>query len=151
MVQEGAAPGRDGCTNVFSGGVTYPKGLPEAYGEIHLWIGGIRDGDTLVSVTQEISGEGTDSREIIEFFPAPPPDNEFVERSIRDPLTRGGNCSDVGPDEDAISEQDLISICTDTITDPNVVEANQFDHRRHKPLGIRLTTRALVLALHAKH
>ena len=89
------------------------------------WIGAIIGRDTLVSV-------GADGwSRVLEMWPAPYPEGKLIERSLSNP-----------EDEDAVSEQDFISVYVDTVTDPACVEDDNFDNRPHRPLNIRVTQRS---------
>ena len=105
-----------------------------------LWIGAERDTiiagnpgiDTLVS----IGGDGwldIDS----EMWPDFPPNGEIIVRSTRPP--------DVYPYGDtagAISEQDFISVFTDTKTDRSYVPIDSYDGKPHRPLGIEVVQKS---------
>jgi len=88
-----------------------------------LWIGGITQVDTLVTV---VSYTGT--RELL---PGPGDEGDIVEKSIQwaSPYRA----------EDAISEQDIICSYTDTITDIAWTSQDPFDNRNHIPLGLKIT------------
>lgn len=101
----------------------YPKGSNVEYlfaGSI--WIGAVVGRDTLVSL-------GADGwRFTMEMFPDDCPFGDMIKRSIVDPSK---------PEfEGAISEEDFISVMTDTITEG--VEPDFFG-RPHKPLFIRVS------------
>jgi len=89
------------------------------------WIGAIVGRDTLVSV----GADGWHSP--MEMWPAPDPEGQMVHRSITDPN-----------DGDAISEQDIISVYVDTVTDAGCTDDDDFDNRPHVPLNIRVTQRS---------
>jgi len=89
------------------------------------WIGAVIGRDTLVSV-------GADGWQFTrEMWPDPYPKGKIIERSI-------SNAADV----DAISEQDFISVYTDTVTDPGYVTDDDVDGRPHMPLNIEVTQRS---------
>lgn len=136
------AGGRDYCTEQSSYNLTFPKGLPLVYGNLQLWFGAEKQGDTLVTTTLDWIGNGPSLTEVIEMWPAPPPDNEFVERSSRPGSHKQQGCVAIDDSVAAISEFDLISVCTDTITDQQLVNANPIDGRPHRPLGLKLTSRS---------
>ncbi len=105
-----------------------------------LWIGAERDTivagnpalDTLVSQ----GGDGwldIDS----EMWPDFPPDGEIIVRS-----TRPSDVYPYGDTAGAISEQDFISVFTDTKTDPSYVKNDSYNGRPHRPLGIEVTQRS---------
>ncbi|TET46294.1 T9SS type A sorting domain-containing protein [candidate division TA06 bacterium] len=83
-----------------------------------VWIGAIADGETLVSVG--VDGGIRENN----FFPGSSPEDTIIERS----------CDPWSPhyDPQAVSEQDLIAIYTDTVGEP-------YNHPDHTPLGIRVT------------
>ncbi len=90
-----------------------------------LWIGAIVGEDTLVSV-------GADAwNPVIEMWPAAAPDNEVIERSILNP-----------DDSDAISDQDIIAVFVDTVTDYACVDQDPVDNRPHIPLNLRIEQRS---------
>ncbi|PKK83848.1 MAG: hypothetical protein CVT49_06245 [candidate division Zixibacteria bacterium HGW-Zixibacteria-1] len=89
------------------------------------WIGAVVGRDTLVSV-------GADGWMFTrEMWPDPYPRGAIISRSI----------TNVG-DVNAISEQDYISLYTDTVTDPGYVAIDNFDGRPHMPLSIEVTQRS---------
>ena len=83
-----------------------------------VWIGAIADGETLVSVG--VDGALLENN----FFPGSSPEDTIIERS----------CDPWSPyyDPQAVSEQDLIAIYTDTVGEP-------YNHPDHTPLGIKVT------------
>jgi hypothetical protein len=87
-----------------------------------IWIGAVVGEDTLVSV-------GADGwLATIEMWPAPDPEGLITSRTIYNPYQT-----------DAVSEQDFVSVYTDTVTDPSCVQADPFDNRPHLPLNLRIT------------
>lgn len=101
-------------------GAEYPKksSVGYLYGA-QMWVGGVLRGDTLVTQA------GREAR-----IAGPQPYVEY--RSIVDPSA---------PEyEGAVSEQDFISVATDTIIEG--IPLDDFTHRRHKPLYIKLTSRS---------
>lgn len=135
--------GSDACSNRNSSRLTFPASLPQVYGNLQIWIGGVRQGDTLVSTTRDLAGYGERFSESLEFWPLSPPENVFLERTIRPSLQIGGSCIELGASIDAVSEHDLISVATDTLTDARIVAPNSYDGRLHKPLGIKMTSRVM--------
>jgi len=93
------------------------------------WIGAVIGRDTLVSV-------GADGWLVIrEFYPDEAPFGKMVYRSIIDPAK--------SEYKDAISEQDYISVYTDTFTSGVPGLGNDaLDGRPHKPLHIEATQRS---------
>lgn len=101
----------------------YPKGsdISYLYGGA-FWIGAIVGRDTLVSV-------GADGwQQAYEMFPDESPFGEIVYRSMTDPEAKEY--------KDAVSEEDYISVYTDTFT--RGVEPDYFA-RQHIPLNIEIT------------
>lgn len=95
-----------------------------------LWIGAIRNGDTLVSQSaSELAVETT------EFVPL----EQIVERTTRSELSRGENsrCEDISYSPDAISEQDIVVVYSDTLTRQQHIRPGDFS--AHQPLGIEVT------------
>jgi hypothetical protein len=92
------------------------------------WIGGIAKRDTLVStgVREYIWGSA-------EFWGDHSPPKPMIRRSS----------IETSPDfsEEAVSEQDLVAIFTDTISSPFLTENDRYDGRPHLPLGIEVTQR----------
>lgn len=138
MVEYGHFP--DACSGIETGAVTFPKGSYNVFLGHSLWIGGVKDGDTLVSTMRDWTRSNGLPVEILEVLPGLGEQSEFVERTSRAGLRRGFQCSDLPFDSRAVSEHDMISSSTDTITDPRFVEINPVDQRRHQPLGIKLST-----------
>ncbi len=91
------------------------------------WIGAVVGRDTLVSVGAD-GWQGTR-----EMWPATMdiPGSGIVRHSIK-------NLADTA----AISEQDLIAIYSDTVTNPNYVAQDRVDGRPHMPLNIEVTQRS---------
>jgi fibronectin type 3 domain-containing protein len=91
-----------------------------------IWVGGIVEGETLVSV-------GADGwLQVNEMFPDKDPDGCIKEKSISSVTP---NCNP--PDTfGAISEQDIIAEYTDTLVEG--LNEDDYDKRPHKPLDIRI-------------
>lgn len=120
-------------------GIEFPKGSNARWNGVDLWFGGVKAGDTLVSVVNDLVRVSPDDyEEVLELFPAPPPEGVFTERTTRISYMRGPACSDIHFDSKAISEHDLISVATDTVVDPSFTQINPFDQRIHEPLGLRI-------------
>ncbi len=105
----------------------FPKGSYKAYmwaGGI--WVGGIVDGDTLVSTSMGDRGR--------EFHPDTSPFGNLVYRSTLDPTSPRY--------EGAVSEQDLIAVFYDTCTNCPGMRADVIDNRPHRPLNIEVTRRS---------
>ena len=115
-------------------GSEYPKGS-----KIHnlrygtFWVGGILDGDTLVSTgtipdwTSNLGG--------YEFHPNPLPEIGFETRSIGNPESAG--C------EDAVSEQDIIAVYNDTV-DRGATMWDSLGEGLHLPLYVEVTQKSYV-------
>lgn len=121
-------------TDPFSGEViqscVYPRNTDLVYLWVSaIWIGGIVGRDTLVSVGDE------DFYQTTELWPDVEPFGRFRYESI-DPGNEFFS-------EDAYSEQDIICEYTDTLTDPSLVEPDNFSGRSHQPLGVKVTQRSM--------
>ncbi|UCD94377.1 MAG: hypothetical protein JSU69_11545, partial [Candidatus Zixiibacteriota bacterium] len=97
------------------------------------WIGAVVGRDTLVSIGVD------DYYYVIEFWPdpgelPPPAGGGIVRRSIQP--------SSFYYSDDAKSEQDIIAVYSDTLTDPGFVETDGVDGRPHMPLNIEITQRS---------
>jgi hypothetical protein len=95
-------------------------------------IGGISARDTVVSV----GGDGWESIDS-EMWPDFPPNGDIIIRSTRPP-----DVYPYGDTVDAISEQDFISVFTDTKTDPQYVPTDPYDGKPHRPLGLEVTQKS---------
>jgi len=98
------------------------------------WIGAVVGRDTLVSIGVN-DWIGSDVREL---WPdpgedPPPYGGGLIRRSIQE--------SSPFYSDDAKSEQDIIAIYTDTLTDPTYVNMDEMDGRPHVPLNIEVTQR----------
>ena len=115
------------CLNQPLGrGTRYPRGSQQGYGcQGAIWVGATLGSDTLVSTAYDGWVLSTGN----EFFPDEAPFGYIKERSS---IGENGQT-----DEDAVSEQDLILYCTDTLIFP-YDEPDYLDHRYHKPLGVKL-------------
>jgi len=97
----------------------YPKGSKiEHFRGGTLWIGGIIDGDTLVSIGQDEWGW---TQELHPDCGAP--------GAFRFPLPGG---------RPAVSDQDAYAAFADTHTNFNYVWPDEFDNREHRPLSVRV-------------
>ncbi len=119
------------------GSCVYPKGssignLSYGYG----WIGGVVDGDTLVSgeVILELyryePGSITEWEFHSHFFPF----TEVETRSTLDPTSPKF--------KNAISEQDFISVTSDTVTEGVGIFKDYFHQRPHVPMGLEVVNRS---------
>jgi len=86
-----------------------------------LWVGAVVDGDTLVSV-----GEDGWFRNVNELFPGY---NQSTDTIMEYSIMSG--------DDNAISEQDYVGELTDTVKNPDFVQAE------HRPIGIKIKQRSL--------
>ncbi|HEX2897904.1 MAG TPA: hypothetical protein VHP63_07645, partial [candidate division Zixibacteria bacterium] len=123
----GRSPARDCFTNEKILLSEFPKGS----NTIHLyraglWVGAVAGRDTLVSTVTEQNSR------VREFNPDVPPFGDILFRSNIDP--------DLPDYDKAVSEQDFISIFTDTFTTgvPDL-GFDAVDFRGHRPLGIEVT------------
>ncbi len=94
-----------------------------------LWIGAIVGRDTLVSSATD------DYYETKEFWPDIKPKGDIIKTSI-DP-------DDLNYSTDAYSEEDILCVYYDTITNPSLVEMDSRDQRPHQPLNIKVTQRSM--------
>ena len=92
-----------------------------------LWIGAIVGRDTLVTTGLE------DSYAIAEFWPNNR--DTIIRRSI--------NPNDIYFNKEALSEQDLVSVYWDTLTNPFFTGQDPIDKRPHRSLGLRIQERSL--------
>ncbi len=104
----------------------YPKGSFTTYlWGADLWVGAVRDRDTLVS-TCGMGGH--------EFHPDKAPEGSMRYRSTIDPAK---------PEyEGAVSEQDFVAVYFDTCTRCEGMGTDYLDNRPHIPLGIEVTQRS---------
>ncbi|MCX6827460.1 MAG: hypothetical protein NTV06_09410, partial [candidate division Zixibacteria bacterium] len=125
-----AVPGQtviDPFTGLEAPSATYPNPGKGSYlfgGAF--WIGAVVGRDTLVSV----GADGWENPTIEEMFSEICPYGAIQRRSI------------IKGDIDAISEQDLIAVYTDTLTNPSFLRIDPTDNRPHKPLNIEVTQRS---------
>ncbi len=94
------------------------------------WIGAVVGRDTLVSIGVD------DYYNVLEFWPDAYPDGGISRQT--------NNPDDEFFSEDAISEQDIIAVYTDTVTNPSYVFIDPKDGRPHIPLNIEVTQRSYV-------
>jgi hypothetical protein len=90
-----------------------------------LWLGAIVGRDTLVS-----TGAGGSWR-LIEFWPDEGDRGKIIRRSMQ-PFSLYHSI-------DAVSEEDIIAVYTDTFTDPSLVRIDPWDNRPHQPLNVEVT------------
>lgn len=130
----------DPCTGRPAPALEFPAGS----GTINmyvgaLWIGAVRDGDTLVSV-----GNDGWAYSIYEMHPKPYPEGQIIERTTRPVLKAEPNsrCGDVYYSDSAVSEQDIIARYYDTVTSQAIVVPDRTDGRSHIPLGLEVTQKS---------
>jgi hypothetical protein len=126
------------CGNESKPGVEFPVGSHENFFGTDIWVGGVRGGDTLVSTTLGPSRLSLGPSTTWEFHTEAFPYGAFSIRTRRDTLDLGPLCHKAVYGTDAISEQDLLTVSYDTLTDPQFTDPDPFDTRQHKPLGLRL-------------
>ena len=126
---------RDPCTNRPAPSFEFPAGSGVEYlFQGAIWIGGVKGRDTLVSV----GWDGWYAN--YEFFPAPYPEGQIIERTNRETLEPpgGSTCPEVMFSDDAVSEQDFVAVYSDTAVDPGYVVPDLYDGA-HRPLGLEVT------------
>jgi hypothetical protein len=107
----------------------YPTGSNVNYLYVGgFWIGAVVGRDTLVSIGVD------DYYSVVEFWPDPAPRGEITYQSIEP--------SSAFYTSEAVSEQDIIAIYTDTVTNSRWVATDDTDRRPHKPLNIEVTQRS---------
>jgi hypothetical protein len=123
----GRPPLRDCFTNKRSLMAEFPRKSSTVHlYRSGLWVGAVIGRDTLVSTGTESNASNR------EFNPDVPPLGDIIYRTSSDPSLPGF--------EEAVSEQDFISVYTDTFT-AGVPDLgfDPIDFRRHQPLGIEVT------------
>jgi len=114
------------------GPAEYPRRSFKQYlREAGLWVGGILEGDTLVS-----TGAGVWRNR--EFNPDEEPGGDIVYRSSIDPSRPWY--------EGAISHQDFIAVYSDTCQECSERPADEVDGRNHRPLNLQVTQRSFAWA-----
>jgi hypothetical protein len=123
---------RDCITGGTSSSAEFPGGSRIEYlFQGALWVGGIVEGDTLVS-TGDDGWVG-----IREIFPPPSgaPDGDIVKRST--------NPASPFFSPDAVSDLDMIATMLDTLTDSAFVKNDPAEGRPHKPMGLKIVQTSL--------
>ncbi|MCH8027294.1 MAG: hypothetical protein IID63_04140, partial [candidate division Zixibacteria bacterium] len=131
----------------FTGGLTrvgsclYPKGSFVTYLDFATaWVGGVVGGDTLVSSYTFLPLYSfTLYDDPFEFHPRDYPYAFMEQRSTLDPSS--------AEFDGAISEQDFISVSTDTIIEGIVMFPDYFKFRPHIPLGLEFTNSSYAWSL----
>ncbi|MCH8027418.1 MAG: hypothetical protein IID63_04775, partial [candidate division Zixibacteria bacterium] len=123
------------------GSCLYPRNsLVTYHGFSFAWVGGIVKGDTLVS-----------ARAMWPSFELYPNGDGFEFHSHDYPLGHIETRSNLDPSSDefegSISEQDFISVSTDTITRGINIIPDYFKSRPHKPLGLEFVNRSYAWSL----
>jgi hypothetical protein len=119
-----------GLTDPLDGGQAPSCAFPYPCQQSYLfaggfWVGAVIGRDTLVST-------GLDGwRGTMELWPDPEPRGRIIYRTLLNT-----------EDKEAISEQDYISMYTDTVTRAQYVPRDPIDGRPHMPLGIEVTQRS---------
>lgn len=124
---------KDPCTRASAPSAEFPAGTGVSYlFQGAIWIGAIKgegsEAETLVSVGND--GWFGDIFEMTADLP-------FLGRTIRPTGLQQGSCFNPFSDS-AVSEQDFIAVYTDTVTDPSLVHADNFDGP-FQPLGLKIT------------
>lgn len=128
---EGAAIA-DPFTNQYIQSCVYPKNSDLVYLWVGaFWIGAIVGRDTVVSTANE------DFYTNLEFWPLPGDAGRFQYASI------DKNSYKYNEDIKAFSEEDIIAEYYDTVTNPALVVPDQYDHKLHKPLNIKVNQRSM--------
>jgi len=125
---------RDDCLKLFAPAIEFPLNSNVEYNFAGgLWVGAVVRGDTLVSMA--INGNSGGGGE---FFPRKYPEGDFIERTTRPVLRQPANsfCPDVMFSEDAISEQDLVCMYSDTLGEDLGVGGEETT--RHRPIGVEI-------------
>ncbi|MEE9442999.1 MAG: hypothetical protein V3V99_10080 [candidate division Zixibacteria bacterium] len=93
-----------------------------------IWVGAVVGRDTLVSTSTDAYYN------IVEFWPDEGDRGQIIHRSSL-PFSRSYS-------SDAISEEDVICVYTDTLTNSSLVDIDPIDNRWHQPLNIEITQRS---------
>jgi hypothetical protein len=89
-----------------------------------LWLGAVVGRDTLVTTGAEAYYN------IVELWPEAGDEGKMIRRSTQ-PFSRHYSA-------DAVSEEDIIAVYTDTITDPSIATIDPMDNRDHQPLNVQI-------------
>jgi len=118
---------RDPVTGIEAPSCQFPATSNHTYLYVgSFWIGAVVGRDTLVSIGVD------DYYSVIELWPGP------FDRIKR----RSMQTSSPFFEEDAKSEQDIIAVYTDTLTNPSYVAIDNTDGRPHIPLNVEITQRS---------
>ncbi len=118
----------NGCQFPAASGVTYGRGLA-------LHVGAIVGQDTLVSTAFSYGDNWSSAMGYHnEFSPDWPPVGDLIRRSTLDPDSTGY--------KDAISQEDIIAVYTDTIRTGSWLLRDDLTARRHTPLPVEVTARS---------
>ena len=125
---------KDDCLKLFSQAIEFPLNSGVEYNFAGgLWVGAVVNGDTLVSMA--INGNSGGGGE---FFPRKYPEGDFIERTTRPILRQPANsfCPDILFSEDAVSEQDLVCMYSDTLGEDLGLGGEET--ARHRPIGVEI-------------
>jgi hypothetical protein len=92
-----------------------------------LWLGAVVGRDTLVTT----GAEGY--YYLVEFWPDAGEEARMIRRSSQ-PFS-------IHYSPEAVSEEDVIAVYSDTLTDPSFVDIDPYDNRLHEPLNVEVTQR----------
>ncbi len=123
------------------GNCLFPKGyFVEYLGDAIAWIGGVVGGDTLVSSKVYVPIlEFNLGNDPYEYHPHEYPYGNIIHRSTLDPAS---------PEfKGAISEQDFISVSTDTIPEGARIHPDYFHFRPHIPMGLEIEHKSYAWSL----
>jgi hypothetical protein len=141
----GAFGSSEGCSFGDHFSITFPQASHTRFGEIYLLVGGIREGDTLVSTSINTFSDLTGYAG--ELFP---PCGGPGIRSItnrKDIAAIQNACTGISFDSSAVSDQDLIATYSDYSLQPSQLSVDPIDGRPHKPIGIEVTQRSYAWSL----
>ncbi len=118
----------------------FPKGSGQQYlFQGALWIGALIDEDGFLTTRVSVGTDGWQNPSINEFHALENPNGGITERSNRPGFT---NCfGEIVFDSLAVSDQDFLSVMTDTLKGLPHVRNDQFDGP-HRPLGIKITQKS---------
>lgn len=129
---------RDDCLHLSTLSIEYPQNSFVEYNYAGgLWVGAVVNGDTLVSMA--INGNSGGGGE---FFPRKYPEGDFITRTTRPIFRQPANsfCPDVYYSEDAVSEQDLVALYSDTLGQD--LNLGGEDTGLHRPIGVEITQKS---------
>jgi hypothetical protein len=135
-----------GCDPIDIGGIAFPRGSGVSYGFFHLLVGGIRDGDTLVSTAlDQVTGGLWNGSEL---FPICHDGTAITSRSRRREVVESSSgCVSIAFDSTAVSDHDLTVTLSDTVARIRELYVDPIDGRAHLPLGIEIHQRSYAWAM----